>query len=116
MSTVLVLVVYNTTKQAVIPKSMVSDLKWFNSNQIKFEDQQREIQLFLKSNRVTTTDKKITTILAHLLAHLRGGIIGIYTQKKLDQIEDEEDIQDWKEFVKEIKTTFSNKSKKADAK
>ena len=32
------LVVYDKIAQAVMPKSMVSDLKWFNSDWIKFED------------------------------------------------------------------------------
>jgi len=36
-------------------------------------------------------------------------------QKKIDKLEDKEDIQDWEEFVKEIKTAFSNKNKIADA-
>jgi len=35
-----------------------------------------------------TTNNRITVI----LAHLREGIIGIYVQKKLDQIEDKENI------------------------
>ena len=39
---------------------------------------------------------------------------GIYAQKKIDELEDTEDIQDWKEFVKKIKITFSNKSKAVD--
>ena len=51
-----------------------------------------------------------------MLAQLRGGIAGIYTQKKIDKLEDTEDIQSWEEFVKEIKTAFSDKSKAADAK
>ena len=54
-------------------------------------------------------DDRITAI----LAHLRGGVAGIYTQKKLDKLD--KDTQDWNDFVKEIKTTFSNKSKAADA-
>jgi len=37
-------------------------------------------------------------------------------QKKINELEDKEDIQDWKEFVKEVKTAFSNKSKAVDAK
>jgi len=41
--------------------------------------------------------------------------VGIYTQKKLDELDEENDIQDWDDFVKEIKTTFSDKSKAADA-
>jgi len=56
-------------------------------------------------------DDKITTV----LAQLRGGIAGIYVQKKINKLKDEEDIQDWKEFVKEIKIAFSNKSKVVDA-
>jgi len=44
--------------------------------------------LFFRSNRVITTDNRITAI----LDCLRGGIAGIYAQKKLDQIEDKKDI------------------------
>jgi len=40
---------------------------------------------------------------------------GIYVRKKIDELEDIKDIQDWEEFVKEIKTAFSNKSKIANA-
>jgi len=35
-------------------------------------------------------------------------------QKKINELEDKEDIQDWEEFIKDIKTAFSNKSKAAD--
>ena len=41
--------------------------------------------------------------------------MGIYTQKKLDELDKELGTQDWDDFVKELKTTFSNKSKAADA-
>ena len=51
-----------------------------------------------------------------ILAHLRGGMAGIYTQKKLDKLDKELGTQDWDNFMKEIKTTFSDKSKAADAK
>ena len=51
-----------------------------------------------------------------ILAYIREDVAGIYAQKKLDQIEDKEDTQDWKKFVREIKTMFSDKSKAADAK
>ena len=78
---------------------------------MKFEDWWREICLFLKSNRVVAADKRITAV----LAWLRGGIAGIYTQKKIDELEDTNDTQSWEEFVKEIKTAFSDKSKAADA-
>ena len=70
------------------------------------------MQLFLKSNRIMETDDKITAI----LAHLRGSIATIYTQKKLNELDKELDIQDWDDFIKEIKTMFSNKIKAADTK
>ena len=97
-------------KLAGMPKSMVPDLKWFDGDQTKFEDWWREIRLFLKSNRVNGTDNRITAI----LAHLRGGVAGIYAQKKLNELD--EDTQDWNDFMKEIKTMFSNKSKATDTK
>ena len=50
-----------------------------------------------------------------ILACLRGGVAGIYAQKKLDELDKDKDTQDWDEFVKELKTTFSDKSKAADA-
>ena len=56
------------------------------------------------------TNNKITMI----LAHLRKGVAGIYTQKKLDELDKELEIQDWEEFIKEIKTTFSDKTKAVD--
>ena len=40
---------------------------------------------------------------------------GIYAQKKLDKLDEELRTQDWDNFMKEIKMTFSNKSKAADA-
>jgi len=49
------------------------------------------------------------------LAHLREGIADIYAQKKLDELDEEIKTQDWDDFIKEIKTIFSNKMKAADA-
>ena len=51
-----------------------------------------------------------------ILACLRKGVVGIYTQKKLNELDEETNTQNWKEFVQEIKNTFSNKTKAADAK
>ena len=51
-----------------------------------------------------------------ILARLRGGVVGIYAQKKLDKLDKDNDTQNWDEFVKELKMTFSDKSKAADAK
>jgi len=49
-------------------------------------------------------------------ACFRGGVAGIYAQRKLDKLNKETRTQDWKEFVQKIKTTFSDKMKAADAK
>ena len=50
-----------------------------------------------------------------ILACLRGGVAEIYAQKKLNELDENNDIQDYDDFVKEIKTMFSNKSKAAEA-
>ena len=96
--------------QAELPKNMVPDPGWFDGDRSKFEDWWRGIRLFLKSNRVNGTDDRITAI----LACLRGGVAEIYAQKKLDELDKDNDTQDWDDFVKELKMTFSNKSKAAD--
>ena len=113
MSVVLILALVTISKniQAEVPKNMVPDLGWFDSDQTKFEDWWRGMRLFLKSNRIMETDNRITII----LAHLREGVAGIYVQKKLNEINKELRTQDWKDFVKEIKTMFSDKTKAADA-
>jgi len=43
------------------------------------------MRLFLKSNRIMETDDRITAI----LTCLRGGIVGIYVQKKLNKLDKE---------------------------
>ena len=101
----------NENVQAGLPKNMVLDPGWFNGDRSKFEDWWRGIRLFLKSNRVNGMDDRITVI----LARLRGDVAGIYTQKKLDELDEDNDTQDWDDFVKELKTMFSDKSKAADA-
>ena len=58
------------------------------------------------------TNNKITAI----LAHLREGVVGIYAQKKLDELDKELRTQNWEEFIREIKIMFSNKMKAVDAK
>jgi len=90
---------------------MVPDPGWFDGDQMKFQDWWRGIRLFLKSNRVIETDDRITVI----LAYLRGDVVGIYVQQKLNELDKELEIQDWNDFVKELKTTFSDKTKAADA-
>ena len=51
-----------------------------------------------------------------ILAHLKGGVAGIYTQRKLDELDKETRTQNWEEFVQKIKTMFSDKMKAANAK
>jgi len=97
--------------QAGLPKNMVLDPGWFNDDRSKFKDWWRGIRLFLKSSRVNGTDDRITVI----LARLKGGVVGIYAQKKLDELDEDNDTQDWDDFVKELKMTFSNKSKCYDS-
>jgi len=57
------------------------------------------------------TDNRITTI----LACLRGNVVGIYAQRKLNELDKKTRTQDWEEFVWEIKTMFNDKTKAADA-
>jgi len=97
--------------QAGLLKNMIPDLRWFNGDRTKFKDWWRGIRLFLTSNRVMETDNRITAI----LAHLRGDVAGIYAQRKLDELDEELGTQDWDDFVKELKTTFSDKTKAVDA-
>jgi len=112
MSNILVpAVATNENIQAGMLKNMVLDPEWFNGDRTKFEDWWRGIRLFLKSNRVMETDDRITVI----LARLRGGVVGIYIQRKLDELDGETGTQDWEDFVQEIKITFSDKTKAADA-
>ena len=73
--------------QAELPKNMVLDPGWFDGDRLKFEDWWRGIRLFLESNRVNGTDNRITVI----LAYLRGGVAGIYAQKKLDELDKDND-------------------------
>ena len=84
---------------------MIPDPGWFDRDRTKFEDWQKRIQLFLESNNVLETNNKIIAI----LTHLREGVASIYAQRKLDELDKELGTQDWEEFIKEIKTTFSDK-------
>ena len=42
--------------------------------------------------------------------------MGIYAQKKLNELDENNNIQDWDDFVQEIKNIFSDKTKAADVK
>ena len=83
-------VAMNENIQAGMPKNMVPDPEWFDGDQTKFKDWWRGIRLFLKSNRVMKTDDRIMAI----LAHLRGGVAGIYVQRKLNELDEEIRTQD----------------------
>ena len=75
-------------EQVELLKSIVLNLGQFDGNKTKFKNQWRGIILFLKSNRVTVTDDRIIAI----LANLRRNIAGIYTQKKLNELDEEINI------------------------
>jgi len=83
-------VTVNKNRQAGMPKNMVLDPGWFDVDRTKFKDWWRGIILFLKSNRVMETDNRIMAI----LARLREGIVGIYAQKKLNELDKETRTQD----------------------
>ena len=82
-------------ESAGMPRSMVPDPGQFDNDQTKFEDWWRGIRLFLKSNRINGTNNRITAI----LARLRGGVAEIYAQKKLDKLNEDNNTQDWDDFV-----------------
>ena len=111
MSVALVPTTTNNNKQAIVPKNMVLDPGQFDGDKTKFKDWWRRMRLLLKSNRVMETDNRIIVI----LACLRGDVAGIYTQRKLDELDEELGTQNQEEFVKEVKITFSDKTKAADA-
>ena len=81
--------------QAGLSKSIILDPEQFNRNRMKFEDWQRGITLPLKSIKVMEMNNRIIAI----LAHLRGGITGIYAQKKLNKLDKETETQDWDKFL-----------------
>ena len=80
---------------AGMPRSIVLDPEWFDGDQTKSKDWWREIRLFLKSNRINGTDNRITVI----LTCLREDIMGIYIQKKLDELDKDNNTQSWNDFI-----------------
>ena len=91
MSTAPALVVtVNENRQAGMPKNIVLDPGWFDSDQTKFKDWWRGMRLFFKSNRVIEINDRITAI----LACLRKGVVEIYAQRKLNKLDKETRIQD----------------------
>ena len=104
--------VNQNNEQAGLLKNIVLDLGWFNRGKTKFEVWWRGMRLFLKSNRVMETNNRITMI----LAYHRRDIAGIYALKKLNELDEEIETQDWDKFVQDIKMTFSDKTKAADTK
>ena len=81
-------VTVNKNIQIGMPKNIVLDPGWFDGDQTKFEDWWRGIRLFLKSNRITA-----------ILAYLKGGVAGIYAQRKLNKLDKETGTQDQEDFV-----------------
>jgi len=63
-------------------KSTVLEPGWFDGNRKGFEDWWRAMRLYLKANRITGAENKITAV----LSKFRGGAAGAFAQQKLDEI------------------------------
>ena len=55
-------------------KLTVPEPKWFNGNRKGFEDWWRAIRLYLKANRITGAEDKVTTVLSRFC----GGTAGAF--------------------------------------
>ena len=75
-------------------KSTVPEPGWFDGNRRGFEDWWRAMRLYLKANRITGAEDKVTAV----LSRFRGGTVGAFAQQKLDEIEEQDNIPSWDAF------------------
>ena len=75
-------------------KSTVPEPGWFDGNRKGFEDWWRAMRLYLKANRITGAEDKVTAV----LSRFRGGTVGAFAQQKLDEIEEQDNIPSWDAF------------------
>jgi len=92
-------------------KSTVPEPGWFDGNRRTFEDWWRAMRLYLKANRITGAEDKVTVV----LSRFRGGTTGAFAQHKLDEIEEQDDTLSWDAFEAEIKLIYQDKTREADA-
>src|SRR5262249_55618993 len=84
---------------------------FFDGTRDKFDDWWRSIVFYLKYHKIQEADRKIITI----ISRLRGGMAGAFAQTWADKLESDDDDQDWEEFRKLFKRTFSDEGRKTNA-
>jgi len=92
-------------------KSTVPEPGWFDGNRRGFEDWWRAMRLYLKANRITGAENKVTAV----LSRFHGGTAGAFAQQKLDEIEEQDNTPSWDAFEAEIKLIYQDKTKEANA-
>jgi len=92
-------------------KSMVLEPGWFDGNRKGFEDWWRAMKLYLRANRITGAEDKVTVVLSRFC----GRTAGTFAQQKLDEIEEQDDTLSWDAFEAEIKLVYQNKTREANA-
>ena len=68
------------------------------------------MKLYLKANRITGTEDKVTAV----LSRFHGGTTGAFAQQKLDEIEEQDNTPSWDAFEAEIKLIYQDKTREAD--
>ena len=92
-------------------KLMVPEPEWFDGNRKGFEDWWRAMKLYLRANRITGAEDKVTAV----LSRFRGGTAGAFTQQKLNEIEEQDNTPSWDAFETEIKLVYQDKTREASA-
>ena len=92
-------------------KSTVPEPGWFDGNRKGFKDWWRAMRLYLKANRITGAEDKVTAV----LSRFRRGTAGAFAQQKLDEIEEQDDTPSWDAFKAEIKLIYQDKTREANA-
>ena len=65
------------------------------------------MRLYLKANRITGAEDKVTAV----LSRFRGGTAGVFAQQKLNEIEEQDDTPSWDAFEAEIKLIYQDKTR-----
>jgi len=92
-------------------KSTVPEPGWFNGNRRGSEDWWRAMRLYLKANRITGAEDKVTAV----LSRFHEGTAGAFAQQKLNEIEEQDDTPSWDAFEAEIKLIYQDKTREANA-
>jgi len=68
------------------------------------------MKLYLRANKITDTNKKITAV----LDRFQEGTAGAFAQQKLKKIDGENDTPSWDAFEVELQLVYSNKTIEAN--